>query len=288
MSNAVQTVTASKEGALTELLSKDYTDRLQHLAEEKAQEYQNNKPFPHLYFDNFLPIRVAEAALSTFPEPQEAEWHAYRDVNQHKKLAFDAAENLPAPLRDVLLFLNTRPMLRFLETLTGIKAVLPDPYYVGGGLHQIKPGGLLEVHADFSYHKQIRLDRRINVLIYLNKDWKEEYGGFFELWNREVTRSEVRILPIFNRCAIFSTTSISFHGHPQPLACPPNRTRKSIATYYYSNGRPEESPDLTQRHEVAFQRRQGMNRVNLTLSTRKIIRSLLPPIVTEIYQKFRH
>ncbi len=79
-------------------------------------------------------------------------------------------------------------MLKFLETLTGIQCVLPDPTYTGGGLHQIRPGGLLEVHADFSYHKGLRLDRRINVLIYLNKDWKEEYGGHFELWDRKVTR----------------------------------------------------------------------------------------------------
>ena len=68
-------------------------------------------------------------------------------------------------------------------------------------------------------------------------------------------RAEKKILPVFNRCAIFSTTSVSFHGHPVPLACPPERNRKSIATYYYTNGRPEEDPELTHRHEVAFQER---------------------------------
>ena len=76
------------------------------------------------------------------------------------------------------------------------------------------------MHADFSYHNGLRLDRRINVLIYLNKDWKEEYGGHFELWDREVKRAEKKILPIFNRCAIFSTTSVSFHGHPVATGVP--------------------------------------------------------------------
>jgi Rps23 Pro-64 3,4-dihydroxylase Tpa1-like proline 4-hydroxylase len=165
--------------------------------------------------------------------------------------------------------------------------LLPDPYYTGGGLHQIRPGGLLEVHADFSYHTKLRLDRRINVLIYLNKDWKEEYGGHFELWDREVTRAVKKILPIFNRCAIFSTTSTSFHGHPLPLACPADRNRKSIATYYYSNGRPEETSELTHRHEVAFQERPGVNRVKTSIGIRKAIRAITPPVLTDLYRSPR-
>jgi Rps23 Pro-64 3,4-dihydroxylase Tpa1-like proline 4-hydroxylase len=287
MPQSVQAISPSDTSVMSALLSEQFTQKLEALAQAKAEEYKANQPYPHIYFDNFLPLDVAEAALRDFPEPKEVDWQAYKDVNQHKKLAFDSVEKLPASLRDVLYFLNTRPMLKFLETLTGIQSVLPDPNYAGGGLHQIRPGGLLEVHADFSYHKDLRLDRRINVLIYLNKDWKEEYGGHFELWDREVKRAEKKILPIFNRCAIFSTTSISFHGHPLPLACPPDRNRKSIATYYYSNGRPEEDPELTHKHEVAFQQRPGVNRVKASLGVRKVIKSLVPPIFTDLYRGLR-
>jgi Rps23 Pro-64 3,4-dihydroxylase Tpa1-like proline 4-hydroxylase len=287
MPQSVQAISPSDTSVMNALLSDQYTQKLETLAQAKAEEYKANQPYPHIYFDNFLPVEVAEAALRDFPEPKEADWRSYKDVNQHKKLAFDAVEKLPPSIRDVLYFLNTRPMLKFLETLTGIQSVLPDPHYVGGGLHQIRPGGLLEVHADFSYHNGLRLDRRINVLIYLNKDWKEEYGGHFELWDREVKQAEKKILPIFNRCAIFSTTSVSFHGHPVPLACPPDRNRKSIATYYYSNGRPEEDPELTHRHEVAFQQRPGVNRVKASLGFRKVVKSLIPPIVTDLYRGLR-
>ena len=287
MPQSVQAISPSDTSVMSALLSEQFTQKLDALAQAKAEEYKANQPYPHIYFDNFLPLDVAEAALRDFPEPKEVDWHSYKDVNQHKKLAFDAVEKLPASIRDVLYFLNTRPMLKFLETLTGIQSVLPDPNYVGGGLHQIRPGGLLEVHADFSYHNGLRLDRRINVLIYLNKDWKEEYGGHFELWDREVKRAEKKILPIFNRCAIFSTTSVSFHGHPEPLACPPDRNRKSIATYYYSNGRPEEDPELTHKHEVAFQQRPGVNRVKASLGVRKVIKSLVPPIFTDLYRGLR-
>jgi Rps23 Pro-64 3,4-dihydroxylase Tpa1-like proline 4-hydroxylase len=287
MPPTVQAISPSDTSVMSALLSDQFTQKLETLAQAKAEEYKANQPYPHIYFDNFLPVEVAEAALRDFPEPKEVDWHSYKDVNQHKKLAFDAVEKLPQSIRDVLYFLNTRPMLKFLETLTGIQSVLPDPHYVGGGLHQIRPGGLLEVHADFSYHNGLRLDRRINVLIYLNKDWKEEYGGHFELWDREVKRAEKKILPIFNRCAIFSTTSVSFHGHPVPLACPPDRNRKSIATYYYSNGRPEEDPELTHKHEVAFQQRPGVNRVKASLGVRKVVKSLIPPIVTDLYRGLR-
>jgi Rps23 Pro-64 3,4-dihydroxylase Tpa1-like proline 4-hydroxylase len=287
MPETMQVETPQAARGIDALLTDHFAAHLDSLAQSKATEYQANSPYPHIYFDNFLPIEVAEAALQAFPEPREADWHASRDVNQRKKLAFDVVEKLPEPIRDVLWFMNSRPMLRFLETLTGIRGVLPDPYYAGGGLHQIRPGGLLEVHADFSYHKQLRLDRRINVLIYLNKDWKEEYGGHFELWDRTVTRAEKKILPVFNRCTIFSTTSESFHGHPQPLACPPGRNRKSIATYYYTIGRPEEDPGLTHRHEVDFRARPGLNSVKMTLQIKRAIRSLTPPIFTDLYRALR-
>jgi Rps23 Pro-64 3,4-dihydroxylase Tpa1-like proline 4-hydroxylase len=282
-----QLETLSDTRVMNALLGDEFTAKLEALAQAKADEYKANTPYPHIYFDNFLPREVAEAALGDFPEPKEVDWSLSADVNQRRKLSFDTAEKLPPTVRDVLYFLNSAPMLKFLGTLTGIQGVLPDPYYTGGGLHQIRPGGLLEVHADFSYHQALRLDRRINVLVYLNKDWKEEYGGHFELWDRDVKRAERKILPVFNRCAIFSTTSVSFHGHPLPLACPPDRNRKSIATYYYSNGRPEEDPELTHRHEVAFQERPGLNSVKATIRIKKAIRAITPPVVTDLIRAIR-
>src|SRR5271155_4839619 len=244
----------SGEFGMQELLSDEFASELLSLAQANAEKYATATPFPHIYFDDFLPTKAAEAALRDFPEPRQVKWSEF-DSPQEKKLAFDVVERLPVAVRDVLYFMNSRPMLEFLEILTGINGVIPYPYYVGGGLHQIKPGGKLAVHADFNHHKRLNLERRINVLIYLNKDWKEEYGGHFELWNKDMTRAEQKILPLFNRCAIFSTTSTSYHGHPDPLSCPPDRTRKSIATYYYSNGRPEE--EVRDVHSTLFVERPG-------------------------------
>lgn len=271
---------------MKELLGDAFTTKLERLGKEKSAEYLSNTPFPHMYFDDFLPVAAAEAALRDFPEPKEIKWSEFDNPNE-KKLAFDVVERLPDSIRDVLYFLNSRPMLGFLEDLTGIKSLITDPYFVGGGLHQIKPGGKLGVHADFNYHEYLKVDRRINVLIYLNKDWKEEYGGHFELWDKEMSKAEVKVLPVFNRCAIFSTTSTSFHGHPNPLMCPPDRTRKSIATYYYSNGRPEE--EVNDSHSTLFMKRPGevIEEPQTSHSFKDFVRAVTPPILTDAYRSLR-
>ncbi|HEV3457665.1 MAG TPA: 2OG-Fe(II) oxygenase, partial [Thermoanaerobaculia bacterium] len=95
------------------------------------------------------------------------------------------------------------------------------------------------------------LDRRLNLIVYLNKDWLPEYGGEIELWDRDMRRCAQRVLPVFNRTIVFNTTDTSFHGHPTPLACPDGRTRKSVSFYYYSNGRPAEERSAP--HDTLFQ-----------------------------------
>jgi Rps23 Pro-64 3,4-dihydroxylase Tpa1-like proline 4-hydroxylase len=195
------------------VFDEDFLKKLKQRGVDHSREYQTNDPFPNIYLDNFLPVDAAEAALQCFPEPTQIRWNEFADRNQ-TKLAFNQVEKLPGAVRDILYFLNSRPMLEFLEALTGITGVIPDPYYLGAGLHQIKRGGRLEIHADFNRHSAFRLDRRLNVLLYMNKDWQEEYGGHFELWNKSMTAPVVKIAPLFNRCAIFSTTSTSFHGLP--------------------------------------------------------------------------
>lgn len=269
---------------MDELFSESFSRKLESLATENAEAYKSNKPFPHIYFDDFLPVAAAEAALRDFPEPKQLAWSEFNKPKE-RKLAFDEVEKLPRNVREVLYFLNSRPMVRFLEVLTGIDGVIPDPYYVGGGLHQIKPGGNLEVHVDFNRHSKFKLDRRINLLIYLNKNWKEEYGGHFELWNRDMSAAGQKILPVFNRCAIFSTTEFSYHGHPTPLACPPDRTRKSMATYYYSNGRPEE--EVSGEHTTLFQSRPGQVEEKPHMSMKEMVKAITPPILVSAWKKAR-
>jgi hypothetical protein len=114
---------------------------------------------------------------------------------------------------------------------------LADDQLVGGGIHQTGPRGHLDVHIDFNYIEDRQLHRRLNILIYFNKDWRPEWGGNIELWNKDVTVCHHSFSPIFNRCVVFTTNEISFHG-VTAVKCPADRTRKSFAAYYYTKEAP--------------------------------------------------
>lgn len=214
------------------------------LASENRQTYVLAEPFPHIVIDNFMPSHLLDEVLSAFPTPEDMAFYKY-DNPLEKKLAFDQVSKLPAPIANVLLYMNSPSFLQFLENLTGIEGLIPDPYFRGGGIHQIEKGGKLDVHIDFNKHPKLKLDRRLNAILYLNKEWEESFGGHFEIWKGHkedgkhvLDRCENKILPLFNRFVLFSTSEKSYHGHPEPLSCPEGRSRKSLALYYYTNGRP--------------------------------------------------
>src|SRR5437879_4294134 len=148
--------------------------------------YATAKPFPHVAIDNFFDPLLLDLVLSEFPKPGQIKWRRF-DNEREIKLA-SAAEAFFGPTTRLLLYhLNSITFLEFLSSVTGITNLIPDPCFDGGGLHQIEQGGKLAVHADFNKHPRYGLDRRLNLLLYLNKDWREEYGGHLELWNRDMT-----------------------------------------------------------------------------------------------------
>lgn len=205
------------------------------------QKYRAGNPFPHLVIDDFLPCDFIERILAAFPDKSQAVINHQKDHQLYKRgyRPHTLGDN---PCRHYLQLFNTPPVLQFLEEVTGIDGLIPDPYFLGGGLHEIERGGKLNVHADFTLHPKMKLVRRINLLIYLNKAWQSDYGGNLELWDAKMERCIRSIEPRFNRCVIFTTDNQSFHGHPEPLNCPPTMTRRSIALYYYvvpSNGQNE-------------------------------------------------
>ena len=200
--------------------------------------YRSAEPFPHAVIDGLFDDEVLNRILEQYPDPTAMNWMRF-DNAQERKLGYYHETSRISPLvREFLDAMNGFEMLLFLEALTGISGLIPDPYFGGGGLHQIEAGGFLKVHVDFNVHPKLKLDRRLNLLLYLNKDWRDEYGGHLELWDREMKACRKKILPAFNRTVVFSTTDGSFHGHPHPLTPPPGRTRKSVSLYYYSAGRP--------------------------------------------------
>ena len=223
-------------------------------AEASREAYRDADPFPHGVFDDFVPEEVVDGLLEEFPSPRDLDWQSFR-AEQEVKLATNDGEDMGPLTRHMIAQFQSPALLQFLETLTGIEGLIPDPYLTGGGLHQIERGGFLNVHADFNWCNKLKLHRRVNLIFYLNRDWKEEYGGHLELWDKPMKNCRARVLPIANRAAIFSTTSTSWHGHPDPLTCPEGNSRKSIAFYYYTADRPRH--EKHGRHTTIFRSRPG-------------------------------
>lgn len=224
--------------------------KLNHDPEALRARYQSADPFPHIVLDGLFDDAVLDAVVSAFPKPDGMRWLSFDSATEKKLGFFHEHSTIDGTIRSFLDALNGFEMLLFLEALTGIEGLIPDPYFGGGGLHQIEPGGFLKIHADFNVHPKLRLDRRANMLVYLNRDWKDEWGGHLELWNRSMTECRQRIAPTFNRTVIFSTTDTSYHGHPHPLTAPAGVTRRSVSLYYYTSGRPEE--ERSPAHDTIF------------------------------------
>lgn len=254
-------------------------DRLRTDA-KRSDEYNNTEPFPHIAFDDFIRPGVMEEVYEELVSATDRPWHGMEDRYQRKYACADTSQMGPKT-RALIHFLNGQEMINFLEELTGIEGLIPDPSLAGGGLHELRDGGYLNVHADFNFQPHIRLDRRINLLLYFNKDWKEEYGGNLELWDTEMETCVKRFTPDFNRCVIFNTTDKSFHGNPEPVTTPDSRTRRSIALYYYTNGRPAD--EVSSEHATLFQYRPG--EASSGDRRRRFLKKLLPPIVSELLSR---
>lgn len=197
-------------------------------------DYQTDHPFPHIILDNFLTPQAAQKAMDAFPPVKDEGWIHYVHVNE-KKHGLNKMDLLPPYIQQVIRVLNSPACVAYISELTGIKNLQADETLEGGGLHQSQRNGFLNIHADFTVHPhQRKLRRRVNLLVYLNKDWKESYNGHLELWSRDMKNCVQKISPIFNRCVIFNTDEDSYHGLPEPILCPEDMTRKSIALYYFT------------------------------------------------------
>ncbi len=185
------------------------------------------EPFPHTTIDNFIDRETIRAINEEWPDEG---W----DKEDGKFTRKWSSQQLPPTALKLVEAVNAH--LPEIERLTGISGLIPDPDLIGAGLHSIPQGGFLKMHCDFNGHPKKPWTRRVNVLIYLNEDW----GGELVLAkNPKDLGQTVKILPpIAGRCVIFDTNDGSWHGHPFKLECPKTRQRRSLAMYFYTEGKP--------------------------------------------------
>ena len=216
--------------------------RYARLALDRASAYRSAEPFPHTVIDDFIPHDLGRELSAAFPGPNDIEWVHPDNANNRRWYQHDETK-LPAILRAMLREMNSRQFVLFIEQLTGIESLIPDPYFIGGGVHISGRDDFLKIHADFNWHHKLQAYRRVNALLYLSEDWQPEWNGAIEFWDKEMTEPVVSTLPAFTRLVVFSTGEHSNHGPRIPNACPPDVYRKVLNLYYYTSRRDDGDMD---------------------------------------------
>ena len=207
---------------------------------DMKQMMANAPSFPHFCLDNFLDEAFANEVHDAFPSYAEAQraGRGFSTVNEKHKIQITDAGRFPPAIYKLHELLASDAFVAAVSEMSGIKNLMADPDLAGGGIHETNSGGHLDVHVDFNFNPNTGLHRRFNILVYFNKDWPEEYGGYLDLWDKEVKNCLGRFAPAFNRAAGFATSEISWHG-VTPITCPPEKMRRSFAVYYYTKEAPE-------------------------------------------------
>ena len=223
------------------------------VTEKEINEYRQAQPFPHIVIDDFLPPSLLNGVIDDFRNYSNWGWDNsdYSKGHQVKKFFSpwnnDGDTTLPINTKLILNYFNSPDVISMLEKLTGIDGLIADPTLLGAGMHKIDSGGKLSIHADSRKHAVTGNYRRINLLVYLNKDWNKEWGGSLQLWDKDITTMIQDIQPLFNRVVIFNTGADTYHGHPYPLNTPNGMSRISLALYYYT----KENPDTEENNIIS-------------------------------------
>jgi len=225
----------------------DY-ERYEARADELAASYRTSQPYPHLKFEEFLVPETARELARQFPIEANDHWIRYRHVNENKA-STDRWEDFPPGIDALIREMNSPRFLALISRITGIEGLLADPDIEGGGMHQSWTGGFLNVHTDFTMHRQNpSWRRRCNLIYYLNEDWNPGWGGALQLWDSRMKESVQSVECLLNRAVLFNTPR-ALHGFPDPLTCPDDRSRKSVQWYYYTvDAKPEAHPEATTYH----------------------------------------
>jgi hypothetical protein len=219
--------------------------RLNEIAVRHAEDFKTADPFSHVVLDNLFPDLLLQHMVDEVPTRTNHKWTEWgsgaRDFESRSemKLGISCDDYLGPITRNFMLQLNSATFVSFLEQLSGFGGLIPDPTFRGGGLHSTGRGGRLLVHSDADRHPLGEsFNQRLNLIVFLNQDWSEDYGGALQLWSRDKLKCVRSISPAFNRTVIFESGTDTYHGHPSPLRCPDHRTRLSLACYYYMLDRP--------------------------------------------------
>ncbi len=203
------------------------------------ERVRSSEPVKNFCIDNFLDEAFAEAVLDAYPSYQDATkiGRSFAAVNEKGKVQITDSRAFAEPVAELNRALASPEFCELMSHVFEIPKLVPDADLNGGGIHQTGPRGHLDVHVDFNYIAERELHRRLNILVYFNRGWEPGWGGNIELWDKDVKSCRHSFSPLFNRCVVFETNEISYHG-VTAVKCPEDRSRKSFAAYYYTHEAP--------------------------------------------------
>jgi hypothetical protein len=238
------TFVASGGSAASVLVFQPDVPALRRIADRHRPIFERGEPFRHVAIDRLFPEAVLDGILLEAESHRDGEWTVWgpglgkNDPVGGAKVGLSRQSLLGPITWNLLQQLNSAAFVEFIQRVSGIDKLIPDPGFAGGGLHRTGRGGRLLVHTDPDRHSAGQpFQQMVNLILYLNKDWPETFAGDLELWSRDADHCVTRINPLFGRLVLFESGTNTFHGHPGPLQCPSNRFRYSIAVYYYVIGR---------------------------------------------------
>ena len=223
-------------------------NKLEFILDSLREEF-NSSSIRFVKIDNFLPLKLALHLENIFPKVSGESNLYSRRYQIGKHIISEDSKNTHLLDESLLQMLNkfkSTNFINFLKQISGIDDLEADYDDWGGGIQQSEKGGFLRRHLDAPNKDDNKnIFRRLNVIFYLNSNWKDIYNGDLEIWDsKHSEKSLFKISPIINRLIIFETSGKSWHGFPEKLNCPENVTRKSIALFYYSK-----DPGLQNTHQ---------------------------------------
>lgn len=221
------------------------------------------RPYKHLVIDNFFDLKLIDECLKNFPNKLNKKWEFTndKDIEIKYRSRWTSEFDIPEGIIDVVRILNGADFLKSVSEIFKIKKLIPDPYFTGGGLNVTQKGGLLDVHVDGNYHDATGLNRRLNALLFLNKNWNSSWGGEFGLYDSKGKKCIKKIEPIFNRLIVFDTHDTSWHGLPDPINFPKKTPRRSILLYYYTKSKRSSGQiKIRKPHSALWKRRGGKDK----------------------------
>jgi Rps23 Pro-64 3,4-dihydroxylase Tpa1-like proline 4-hydroxylase len=199
-------------------------------SKELYTAFCSNKPIRHLVIDNFLEKEIASSIFANFPSMEEMKTH-YKGLNE-KKAEHSDFSKLHLSFEQLHQALCSPEFISWLQHVTGIKSLETIEDRLGYGLHQGASNSFLDIHIDYNLHPIKKIYRKLNLILFINQQWENDWGGHLELWDADVKNCIQSIQPIFNRCVIFECSDISYHGYSK-INVPEGVTRKSCYQYYF-------------------------------------------------------